>query len=180
MIRLDNLIIFGYLILVGCTPNIKEYDPEKMEYIQAERIKMAQQDPFYSSSTPSYVKLIEEDEVYVEAIKLRPEVGPTDIKLDTWVINVINRSAEIKCVTIDWKLMDFDFESDLPHTFVVDATEILKLGKMKQTVWAFDDTFIALPPSGYVNSLNVVDAQFDEKINEYTCDILERDIQEPK
>ncbi len=76
---------------------------------------------------------------YVEAIKLKPVTGRQNIKLDVWTITAVNQSNTPKCITIHWKLMDFDLETQLPYEFLILDHEELKIGKMKQTIWSFDD-----------------------------------------
>jgi hypothetical protein len=39
---------------------------------------------------------------------------------------------------------------------------------------------IAIPPSGYVDSMHVRDAEYDTKTHKLTCDMLEKDIDDPK
>jgi hypothetical protein len=33
---------------------------------------------------------------------------------------------------------------------------------MTQTIWAFDDVAIAIPPSGYINEMKVRDADYEK------------------
>lgn len=56
----------------------------------------------------------------------------------------------------------------------------LKIGKMKQSIWSFDDAFIAIPPSGYVDTLKVRDADYDKITHRLTCEIPEEKVDEPK
>ena len=170
------------LLLTGCV-TVRDYDAEKLEYERVQELKKAQkEDPFNSPVTPDYVKVADDPDegIYVEVMKLHPITDPHGIKLDIWTVNAVSRSDKTKCVKIDWKLQDFEFESEQPVEFLIKKGETLHIGKMKQSIWSFDTTFIAIPPSGYVDSLHVRDADFDEKTRELTCDMLEEDVDEPK
>jgi hypothetical protein len=176
-------IIVPFLVsffIIGCTPNIKEYDAEKVEMEQVNKIKKVQADPFYSNPTPDFVRVASDDDISIEVSKLKPVVGHQNIKLDVWVIKAVNNSTIPKCVAIDWKLQDFELETGLPYEFIVLDKEVLNVGRMKQTIWSFDGAAIALPPSGYVDKLKVRDADFEKKTGKLTCDTLEENIQEPK
>lgn len=168
------------VLLVGCSVNVRDYDAEKMEFDQIGKIKKAQSDPFNNPPTPDYVRVAEDSGVLIEAIKLKPITGHQNIKLDVWAINAINSNDIPKCVAINWKLQDFELESGLPFEFLINAYDTVKVGRMKQTIWSFDNTAIALPPSGYVDSMRVKDAKMEDTLGKYTCDELEKDIQEPK
>ena len=181
MFTREIFLILLSLSITGCV-TVVEYDAEKMEYEQVNKLKYAQQhpDPFNNPATPPLVKIADNDDVYVEAIKLKPVEGPQHIKLDVWTIKATNRSKITKCVAIKWKLQDFEFTSDLPLEFLLQGREQIKIGDMKQSIWSFDSTLIAIPPSGYVDSMNVRDADIEKTTGKYTCDQLEEDIQEPK
>lgn len=172
------------LFVIGCTPNIKEYDAEKLEYDQTNKLKLAQkkEDPFRSPNTPPYVKVAEDEDehVYIEVIKLKPIKNKDGIKLDVWTVNAINQSPEPKCVIVNWKLQDFEFETEQPIEFLLKGKEVLPLGKMKQSIWSFDGAMIAIPPSGYVDSLKIRAADIDKDTHRLTCDMLEEDIDSPK
>lgn len=161
----------------GCA--VIDVDFEREEAKRIAELKIAKTDPFKNEPTPDYVKVIEEDDVLIEAIKQKPISGPQGLKLDVWEVNAINHSSDPKCVTVHWRLQDFQLETDLPYEFLINKYETVRIGRMKQTVWSFDDTLIALPPSGYAESVSVVDARFDEKLHSLTCEMLENEIDEP-
>lgn len=177
---LKSIVIVSLLLVGGCTVNIKDYDAEKLEYDQINRIKNAQNDPFNTPSTPPYVKLIDNDDVYVEAIKLKPIKGHQGIMLDVWTVQAVNKSDQPKCITINWKLQDFDFETSLPYEFLALDKETVKIGRMTQTIWSFDGSAIAIPPSGYIDGMRVRGAKYEITTGKLTCDELEKDIQTPK
>ncbi len=177
------LLVIGISIFLstGCM-TIQEYDAEKLEYDQINKVKKAQkkkEDPFVSEKTADYVKVKEEDDVVIEAVRSAP-IEHRGVKLDVWVINGNNKSSTPKCVTIDWRLQDFTFETSLPYEFLIDKNAFIKIGKMTQTIWAFDDVAIAIPPSGYINEMRVRDADYEKTTNRLTCDTLEEDIQTPE
>jgi hypothetical protein len=171
-------LLLAIIFVQGCAPVIKDFDAGKIEREKVAQIKQIQL--LKPVPTPDFVRVADEDGVIVEVIKLKPIKGRAGINLDVWSINVSNKSDEPKCVAIDWKLMDFELETSLPYDFLVLDNETIKLGRMKQTIWSFDDNAIALPPSGYVERMRVRDASFEKTTNTLTCETLESDIQEPK
>ena len=60
---------------ISCTPNIKDFDAEKMEYDQIQKIKKAQADPFNNPTTPDHVKVADNDDIYVTVTKGLPIKG---------------------------------------------------------------------------------------------------------
>jgi hypothetical protein len=184
---LDKIvIIFALLFVVGCTPNIREYDAEKLEFDQITKLKKAQSDPFNAPSTPAIVRVAEDkdEKVYIEVIKLKPITNQYGIKLDVWTVNAVNNSPITKCVKVLWKLQDFEFESEQPLEFMLTGNQQLNIGKMRQSIWSFEEekgtTLIAIPPSGYVDALKVRNAELDKKTNRLTCEMLEKDIDDLK
>lgn len=163
---------------ISCTPNIKDFDAEKMEYDQIQKIKKAQADPFNNPTTPDHVKVADNDDIYVTVTKGLPIKGHEGIKLDVWNIYAVNRSHTPKCVMINWKLQDFELESPLPYDFLIQDKESIQVGRATQTIWSFDGVAIAIPPSGYVDGMHVRDAEFDEKTHKFICEELEKNIQE--
>lgn len=173
------LVLFVITFLTGCAPVIHDYDGGKLEREQIARIKQAQASSKLEP-TPDYVKVADEDDVIVEVNKTKPIKGTQGIVLDVWKVSATNHSSTPKCVKIDWKLMDFNFETTLPYEFLIKDHQILKVGTMTQNVWSFSDAAVAVPPSGYVDKFNVRDADLDDKTHKYTCDMVEKDIDEPK
>lgn len=176
------LILLSLLAIVGCTPVIKDYDAEKLEYDQVTKLKKAQSDPFNNPPTAPIVKVVEDQDegIYVEVIKLKPITDGHGIKLDIWNVKATNKKHDPKCVSIMWKLQDFEFESSQPLEFLIHGGETLNLGKMKQSIWSFDGAAIAIPPSGYVEKMNVRKADIDKITHRLTCDMLEEDIDDLK
>lgn len=173
-------ILILLILVSGCTANIIDYDAEKIEREQVNKIKTAQKDPFNNKITPAYVKIADVDDVYIEAIKLKPEINKDELKLDLWAIQAVNITLIPKCVAINWKLQDFDFETGLEYEFLIKPNQLLKVGRMKQSIWSFDGSNITIPPSGYIESMNIRDAKYEKTINQFVCTELESDIQTPK
>jgi hypothetical protein len=165
--------------MTGCAPVIIDINPSLQERDRANKIKIAQVAKVYGIATPNYVKVADKDNIIVTAIKSNSSTGPQKIQLDTWKVTAVNHGIVAKCVTIDWKLMDFELTTNLPYEFLIRSQETLSVGKMTQTIWSFDDTALALPPSGYIGGMLVRDAEFDRKTRKLTCDMLENDIQTP-
>ena len=182
LMRGTILILLSFSIVIGCTPNIQDYDAEKLEYDQVTKLKKAQSDPFNSPQTAPIVKVADDPDagIYVEVIKLKPVIDGHGIKLDVWTVKATNKKPDPKCVSIMWKLQDFEFESEQPLEFLIRGGETLNLGKMKQSIWSFDGATIAIPPSGYVDKMNVRKADVDKITHRLTCDMLEEDIDDLK
>lgn len=174
---MKKTFIITLLVLTGCTANIKDYDAEKMEYDQIKNIKNAQRkDPFSYERTPDYVKVLDEDNIVIEVRRDKPLIGRENIRLEQWKANAINNNDESKCVTVKWALQDFEFDTSLPSEFLLFGHEDLPIGKMRQTIWAFDGAFIALPPSGYVSGINIRDADVNPKTGAESCEPDESNI----
>lgn len=174
------ILLLAVISLTGCSFTVKDYDGGKLEREQISKIKAAQMKSSKAEPTPEYVKVADSDDVIVEVNKTKPIKGAQGITLDVWKVSATNNSDYAKCVKIDWKLMDFNFETTLPYEFLVNSKQIIKVGTMTQNIWSFSETAVALPPSGYVDKFNVRDAEFDEKTKKFTCDMVEADIDEPK
>lgn len=170
--------IFVLLVLTvsACSIKVHEYDSEKMEYLQVKNIKKAQSDPFYTEETPTTVRVVEEDGVYVEVHRLDSNTGNQDIKLQVWSAMVTNTTDDNFCATITWKLQDFEFESSYPTEFLIKAHEKLTIGKMRQTIWAFDDVYLALPPSGYAEAIHLREPDINKKTGVISCEFDESNI----
>ena len=181
MKKILTVVLTSALLTTGCM-TIVDYDAEKAEAVQVAKIKKAQKDPFNNPSTPSYVKVAkDEDEgIYIEVMKLKPVKDSHGIMLDAWTVNAVSTSDKPHCVSVLWKLQDFEFESEQPLEFLMTGKEVLKIGKMKQSIWSFDGAFIAIPPSGYVDALKVRDADIDKITHRLTCEIPEEKVDEPK
>lgn len=172
------IFVLMIAVLSGCSSiQVQDYDAEKMEAEQIKGIKNAQRkDPFISEKTPDYVKLIDQDGIQIEVHRDVYLLGHDNIKLETWKANAVNNNPTAKCVTVDWKLQDFEFESNLPSEFLVKKYSSIFIGKMRQTIWAFDGAFIALPPSGYVSGINVRDPDVNPKTGAESCEPDESNI----
>ncbi len=91
-----------------------------------------------------------------------------------------NTNREPKCVIVEWRLQDFEYESDLPTEFLIKGGQKLSIAKMRQTIWSFDDvSFAALSPSGKA-AIKVRDADVNKKTGKADCLPDESFIQEPK
>lgn len=180
MFKLSSLFIV-LCFIVGCTPNIINYDSEKLEAEHIKNVVNTQKiDPFKAQKTLTYVHVKDEDGIFVDVFKSGVTKGTQGILLDTWKATVRNANNTSKCVIIDWHLMEFDFESSLPTEFLVLGKETINVATMHQTIWAFDGTNIALPPSGYVSRIYVREPDINKKTNVEECVLDESMIQEPK
>jgi hypothetical protein len=172
------LILIINIFIIGCSLEPIEYDAEKEEAEHIEKIRNAQskEDPFNNPLTPPYVKVGDNDEITVEVYKLKEFIGYKGLVLQQWDVFVTNKTEDYLCTIIGWKLQDFELETEREVTFLLKPKERIKLGKMKQTIWSFDEVAIAIPPSGYVENIETQEALIDEKTKQYTCDMPEQEI----
>lgn len=171
-----HLLAVATLLLSGCA-TVVDIDPEQLEYDQMVKIKGKQAaekaDPFDSPPTPNSVVAGRKDHVIIFVTKTTPIQGPMNIKLDRWNVRASNFDDESKCVALQWRLQDFEFESEYPTEFFIAPQKTIDLGRMHQTIWSLDGLTFAIPPSGYLAKMNVREA--DIKRHKYSGKILEEE-----
>lgn len=168
-----SCIILG---MTGCATVVdRDFEKEEAEFIKAHG-KPAD-DPFYAPSTPDDVLAGKEDGVRITLHKIRPTVRE-GLSLQNWTAVLTNTNDEPKCVATIWKLMDFEMETPYPESTYIGANEQkIDYAFMRQVVWDIEGTKFALPPSGYIEKLFVVDPKKDAKPGE-EC-LFEPEVQEP-
>jgi len=176
-----SVILFGLLILSGCTTTTKvvDYDGENISKEEQQRM-MDEGGIQYIEGT---VELIEEDNVVIIAEKKNPITtihNDYEVIQDKWTITAHNLSDKNVCVTLHWKLMDFKFISEYASEFYVQKNSILPVGTMIQQVWEIQGVRFTPDGSGYVAGMLVRDpvenARQDEEclFIEKEEDIVER------
>lgn len=156
------LILPVLMTFIGCTPNIKDRDFEKEE---AEFIKthgVAAKDPFYAPPTPDHIMAGEKDDVRITIHKGSPtlhdanDVDHNKIELQNWYAVLTNDGKKPVCVMTEWKLMDFEMISDYPgFVYMSPHSQIITYAHLRQQIWNIDGTKFALPPSGYVEDMDI-------------------------
>ena len=160
---MKKIILFVALFATGCaTTKIVDRDFEKEEKEFIKKNGVAAKDPQFSPATPDLIKAGEEDDVRVTLYKGTSTKTKDNIELQNWYAIVKTYGSDPKCVGIHWKLMDFEMITDYPDfTLLKPKQEIKNYATFKQQVWSLDGTRFALPPSGYIEKMIVVDP--DEK-----------------
>ena len=152
-----SFIIGMALLATGCAETIKDRDFEAEERAYIKQYgENAKKDPQYQAPTKPDMMIGKEDKIYVMAIR-KPNVRREHLDLQKWDIVVNNHNTGAKCVKFAWKLMDFELISNYPEWTYVKPDQIVKYGEMNQTVWDMSGTKFALPPSGYIDKMVVLD-----------------------
>lgn len=174
-----RLLVISFLIAlsVGCTPNIvdRDFEQEELDYIKKYG-EIAKNDPLWAAPTEESIFLTRKDGISVTIHKQAPD-DKEGIMLQNWSAIVTNHTEVDKCVMIAWKLMDFQIVEEHSGYTVVFAKEyILDYVKLKQLLWDISGTRFALPPSGYIDYMDVEDRAEDNPNCEFFE--LEEDIVE--
>ena len=99
-----------------------------------------------------------EDGVKIIIYKGQSTITQDKLELQNWYAILKNDNKEPKCVAVSWRLMDFEMLTDYPEMISLKpGEEILNYAVFKQRIWNLDGTRFALPPSGYVGNMIVVD-----------------------
>jgi len=178
MIMMRNIILWSILFLtVGCTPNIidRDFEQEEADYIKKYG-EFAKEDPLWASPTEESMFLTRKDGITVTIHKTAPD-DDEGIMLQNWQAIVTNHNAEPKCVMIAWKLMDFKITDERTGYTAFKAHEAkIPFVRLKQILWDISGTRFALPPSGYIEYMDVEDKAEDNPHCEFFE--LEEDIVE--
>jgi len=173
---MKRLILPALLLLNACTPNIidRDFEEEEAEYIRKYK-SFAEKDPLWQNPTPDNMFLTKVDDVSVTIHKMRPD-DDEGIMLQNWSVIVVNHNDTAKCVNIAWKLQGFKMVSDYPGFRLIQPKEsILDYVKLKQTIWSMDGIKFALPPSGYIEQMEVNDPNESPDVENEICDFYELD-----
>lgn len=170
------LIPLALLLLNACTPNIidRDFEEEEAEYIRKHK-EFAKNDPLWQAPTPDNMFLTRVDDVSVTIHKLPPD-DKSGIMLQNWTVVVTNHNKISKCVNIAWKLQGFDMINDNPGFQLFERNEAkLDYVRLRQTIWNMDGIRIALPPSGYIQQMEVKDINENPDVEMEVCDFYELD-----
>jgi hypothetical protein len=171
-------IMIVSMLLTGCTHTVidRDFDKEEAQFIK-EHGEKAAKDPNFSPATPDNVVVAEEHDVKVSIHKVRPTIR-NKLELQNWSAVITNNNEESKCAAVMWKLMDFELETNYPDfLYLQPKQQVVNYAKMKQVLWNIEGTEFALPPSGYVKEMLVVDPNKDAKKGE-EC-VFESEIIDP-
>lgn len=129
--------------------------------------------------------LVDSDDIIVKAVKADVIVNEYErfkkyeVKQDVWNIEVSNYSGNDVCVTLLWKLMDFQFVTTLPSSFLVLADATTLIGEMTEQVWEIQGVKFTPGGSGYVYQMDIDDPIEDADAGDECLNLVdEEDIKE--
>lgn len=172
------------LFLGGCASKqpVPDHKVVDIDPLELERKMLGEQAGADGEPTPPHVVVGEKDGVKIEVHKRKTENSEQYlVKLQTWDVTAINYNHRDKCVTPQWKLMDFKYITDGPSEQFIKAHSMKKMGEMQQRAWIIDGVEVAVPPSGYLYDMRVRDAIADAKPGEECMFLVpEEDIQDER
>ena len=160
------------LLLVGCTPVIKDrdFDAEEKNYIKEHGVKA--NDPLWQSPTSNIIQAAKEDGILITLFR-DPDIKEGELDLQQWHAVLSNKTDEAKCIQSSWKLQDFQMYTDYPDFIKVQPYEVVyTYARMTQQIWLMDGIKLILPPSGYVASLDIRDPD-DRGTCTFETDVVE-------
>lgn len=152
-----NLIkMLPVILLAGCTVDtgmVKDVDPQEDE------LKRLGEGAMLYVDTPPFLTIAEKKGMMVFAEK-NPKTFQTNnidpaVRQARWTIKVLNETTVDRCVTLEFRLLDFTYISDHPSEFFVPASSAKIAGTMNQKVWRIDGVEFVPPSSGYVKNMRV-------------------------
>ena len=172
---MKSIILIVCLSLIGCATVDRDFEKEEQEFIKLHGVRA--KDPFYAPDTPNDVLAGKKDGVRVTVHKGRPTKSE-GFELQQWFAVLTNDSEEDKCIAVLWKLMDFELVTNFPEfIYLTPHQQIVNYASLKQQVWNMDGTKFALPPSGYIEQLDVRDPNLKNKPGQ-ECIFEDEDIDE--
>jgi hypothetical protein len=160
------------LLIVGCTPNIKDrdFDKEEKEYIKTHGVNA--KDPLWQAPTKNLVEGGRSDDVIINIFRIN-DIREGELALQQWKVFLTNKNDEPKCVQVVWQLQDFQLYTDFPDFLLIKPKEIVHdYARMTQQIYEIDGLKLILPPSGKVANMDVRDP------NEKGLCIFEADVEE--
>lgn len=144
------------LLASGCTIDtgmVKDIDPQK------EELKRLGEGSVLYVDTPPFLTIADKKKMMVFAEK-NPKTFQTNnidpaVRQARWTIKVLNTDNKNKCLTLEFRLLDFTYISDHPSEFFVPANSAKIAGTMLQKVWRIDGVEFVPPSSGYVSNIRV-------------------------
>lgn len=153
--KLPIALFCSTLILGGCATRVVDYDPEHAG--TASRVEHAEPLP-----TAPVVVVAKNDNVAVRVVR-KDSLDRDGVTLQQWDVFTSNEGREDVCVGVVWRLMDFRYVASVPTPFHVPAQRHVFIGEMVQTTTVINGVVVALPPSGYVQELHVVEPNGSEE-----------------
>lgn len=152
---MNKLLIIGCLLLVGCATVVdRDFEKEEADFIK-QYGEAAKKDPFYAPSTPNDVMAAHSSGIRVVVHKSK-SIRADKLELQRWSVILTNETDKAQCVSVFWKLMDFELINDRAESLLVQPKQqLLNYATLIQKIWNIDGTRFALPPSGYIERLEV-------------------------
>ena len=156
---MKKLILIATLAMTGCaTQQIvdRDFDKEEIEYVKKHGIEAAK-DPLWQEPSNPFGVLVDQDGIRVTAYRSADANDGVD-KLQVWYVDVQNTTSDAQCVALNWKLQDFQLESNYETFIYIKPNLVLeKVATLTQKVWVLDGLKLVLPPSGYIDGVVIKD-----------------------
>ena len=121
---MNKLLLISCLLLVGCATVVdRDFEKEEADFIKKYG-EAAKKDPFYSPDTAADVIAAHSDGIRVTVHKSSP-IKADSLKLQKWVVILTNETDKAQCVSVFWKLMDFELINDHAESLLVQPKQQL-------------------------------------------------------
>lgn len=164
------VIIASMLSVSGCAINLggmKDVDLEKEEQ------KRLKNNLELYKPTPPHVRAADVDGIVIHADKRDSIKDDQLVEQEVWSITAQNTNTEGKCISMRWKLLDFEYISNEPTAFYLKARETREIGTMMQTIWNLDGVRFAPPASGFIEMFKVNTPLADAEVGKECVNIVE-------
>lgn len=172
----------------GCSTMVKEKNVVVVDPIEQERKileregKIGRHDIMAAyERTPPHVIIADKDNIVVTVDKAPPLEDNDGVEQEVWEVFAENKSSTAgQCVTVLWRLMDFEYTANDGSEVYVPKHAKVHMGTMYQKIWELDGVRFAPPASGYAEKIRVRAPIADAKSGEECAHIVEdkKDIKE--
>lgn len=156
---MKKLILIAALVMTGCaTQQIvdRDFDKEEIDYVKKHGVP-AEKDPLWQAPSEPFGVLVNQDGIRVTAYR-SADTNDGVNNLQVWNIDVQNTTSDAQCIALNWKLQDFQLESNYETFIYVQPKQLLeKVATLTQKVWQIADMKVVLPPSGYIDGVVIKD-----------------------
>ena len=168
-------LAFFFLIMTSCattSPTPTDYNPE----IDGTDFDPVTGKAIPEQATPYLVVAYKDAGVIIEVLKVTSFYDDqNEVELQNWAVIATNNNRRDICLSIAWRLMDFQFISDYPTTLLMFQKSKLRIGTMVGKTMNIDGVIVALSPSGYVHQLEIRDPDWSTNPG-FECFFLDDDI----
>lgn len=148
--KTHTILLLSALLLGGCAtgPKIVDVDPEKLEQERLGELATVEE------PTPPHVTVANAKGILVDVDKAEPIIED-DVEREVWIVTATNNNTKDKCVTLIWKLLDFQYQTSETSEFLLEAHYSKEIGVMVQQTMTIAGVEFAPPASGFVKAMRV-------------------------